>query len=83
MMKTMKRYIALWGCLLAITAAMAQTDTTLNRNVTVEREFQPVVQSAGKITQPPVITETTPPEHPVLSFDDAALISPDFITNDP
>ena len=82
MMKTMKRYIALWGCLLAITAAMAQTDTTLNRNVTVEREFQPVMQSAGKINQKPVITETTLPEHPVVYSDYNALLSPAFNTND-
>lgn len=82
MMKTMKRYIALWGCLLAVMAAMAQTDTTLNRNVTVEREFQPVVQAAGKINQKPAITETTLPEHPVVYSDYNALLSPAFNTND-
>lgn len=82
MMKTMKRYIALWGCLLAVMAAMAQNDTTLNRNVTVEREFQPVVQAAGKINQKPAITETTLPEHPVVYSDYNALLSPSFNTND-
>ena len=82
MMKTMKRYIALWGCLLAIMAAMAQNDTTLNRNVTVEREFRPVVQSAGKINQKPVIIETTLTTHPVAYSDYNALLSPAFNTND-
>ena len=78
----MKRYIALWGCLLAIMAAMAQNDTTLNRNVTVEREFRPVVQSAGKINQKPVIIETTLTTHPVAYSDYNALLSPAFNTND-
>ncbi|MGN1247325.1 MAG: hypothetical protein ACI4UO_01920, partial [Paludibacteraceae bacterium] len=74
----MRRYIAIILCLLAVTAAMAQTDTTLNRNVTVEREFQPVVQAAGKINQKPAITETTLPEHPVVYSDYNALLSPAF-----
>ena len=81
-MKTMKRYIALRGCLLAIMAAKAQNDTTLNRNVTVEREFRPVVQSAGKINQKPVIIETTLTTHPAAYSDYNALLSPAFNTND-
>ena len=78
----MKRYIALLGCLLPFLAAMAQNDTTLNRNVTVEREFRPVVQSAGKINQKPVIIETTLTTHPVAYSDYNALLSPAFNTND-
>ena len=78
----MKRYIALLGCLLPLLAAMAQNDTTLNRNVTVEREFRPVVQSAGKINQKPVIIETTLTTHPVAYSDYNALLSPAFNTND-
>ena len=33
----------------------APSDTTINRSVTVERDFQPVIQSAGKINQRPTI----------------------------
>ena len=33
----------------------APSDTTINRSVTVERDFQPVIQSAGKINQRPSI----------------------------
>ena len=33
----------------------AQSDTTIHRTVTVERDFQPVIQSAGKINQRPAI----------------------------
>lgn len=39
--------------------AVAQTqDTIFNRSVTVERDFQPVIQSAGKISTKPEVMET-------------------------
>ena len=34
---------------------MAQSDSTLSRVVTVERDFQPIIQSAGKINQQPAV----------------------------
>lgn len=34
---------------------MGQSDSTLSRVVTVERDFQPVIQSAGKINQQPAV----------------------------
>lgn len=39
--------------------AFAQSDSTLNRSVTVERDFQPVIQAAGKVSTRPTIVETT------------------------
>lgn len=41
-----------------VTGVVAQ-DSILNRNVTVERDFQPIVQSAGKINQQPAVLEST------------------------
>ena len=37
----------------------AQSDSALNRSVTVERDFQPIIQSAGKIATKPAVVETT------------------------
>ncbi len=47
--------------LLATTAAYAQNDndSTISRNVVVEREFQPIIQSAGKVNLNPLQVETT------------------------
>ena len=36
----------------------AQQDTALNRSVTVERDFQPVIQAAGKVATKPAVVET-------------------------
>lgn len=35
----------------------AQNDSVLNRSVTVERDFQPVIQAAGKVATRPAVTE--------------------------
>ncbi len=43
-------------CLIALTA-MAQNDSVINRSVTVEREYQPVIQNAGKINVQPSLYE--------------------------
>ena len=45
--------------LLVSTASFAQQDSALNRSVTVERDFQPVIQAAGKVSTKPAIVETT------------------------
>lgn len=79
----MKRKYLYTALFLSLTAlAQAQTDTTLNRNVTVEREFQPTVQAAGKINAKPAVTETELPAHTVEYSDYNALLSPAFNTND-
>lgn len=57
----------LWviGALLVSTAAFAQQDSALNRSVTVERDFQPVIQAAGKVSTKPAVVETTIEPTPV------------------
>ncbi len=49
-------------------AAQAQ-DTVLNRSVIVEREFQPVIQSAGKVNTPPETVQTEVPPTEVVYSD--------------
>ena len=46
--------------------SMAQNDTTLKRVVTVERDFQPVIQNAGKINLRPNILSHEMPLTPVV-----------------
>ncbi len=53
-------------CLFAAIYTYAQTDTTINRVVTVERDFQPVIQSAGKIDQRPIILQPDLQLNPVV-----------------
>ncbi|MBR4704271.1 MAG: hypothetical protein IKP02_01550 [Paludibacteraceae bacterium] len=64
MMKTISDYrLAISGlALLFSTMVFAQQDSALNRSVTVERDFQPVIQAAGKVsTKPSVVTTTIEP----------------------
>ena len=51
--------IALSGLALLLSGTLfAQQDSALHRSVTVERDFQPVIQAAGKIATKPAIVET-------------------------
>ena len=65
MMKTniisLRRFIFVFipYSLFFVPAALAQNDSALNRSVTVERDFQPVIQSAGKVSTKPAVVETT------------------------
>lgn len=43
---------------LCTSPAFAQSDSALNRSVTVERDFQPVIQAAGKVATKPAVMET-------------------------
>ncbi len=64
MMKTISDYrLAISGLALLFSAIVfAQQDSALNRSVTVERDFQPVIQAAGKVsTKPSVVTTTIEP----------------------
>lgn len=60
---------------------MVAQDTILNRNVTVERDFQPVISSAGIVSVKPVIVqqEIEPTEVNYSSFSQA--LSPAFNIN--
>lgn len=50
---------ALGALVFLVPAAQAQQDSALNRSVTVERDFQPVIQAAGKVSTKPAVVETT------------------------
>lgn len=54
--------------------ALAQDD--LNRSVTVERDFQPVIQAAGKISTHPAVVETTIEPAPIEYSDYTADVTP-------
>lgn len=60
-MKIKHRYILLALALYAVcNGVQAQTDSTsIDRTVTVEREYRPVIQSAGKLSVKPSIYEPT------------------------
>ena len=77
----MKRIMLIVNCTLLIVHCAFSQDTTLTRNVTVEREFQPIVQSAGKINVRPKVRETTLPAAEVAYSDYNATLSPAFNTN--
>ena len=70
------RYIGISMFLLASTAAFAQSDSALNRSVTVERDFQPVIQAAGKVSTHPAVMETTIDPAPVEYSDFTADVNP-------
>ena len=45
------------AALLLLPLTIAAQDTILNRNVTVERDFQPIISSAGIVNVKPVIVQ--------------------------
>lgn len=69
------------ACALSIISASAQ-DTVLNRNVTVEREFQPVIQSAGKVDQKPTTLEVEIEPAQVSYSEYSSVLTPDFNLSD-
>ena len=71
------RLLAVSGWLLAVSlSATAQNDSTLNRSVTVERDFQPVIQDAGKVATKPAVVETTIEPAPVEYSEYTADVTP-------
>lgn len=74
----MKRIISISSLLFLGITAIAQnaTDTTFNRSVTVERDFQPVIQAAGKVSTRPAVVETTIEATPVEYSDYTADVTP-------
>lgn len=73
---SMYRYLGISMFVMASIAGFAQNDSVLNRSVTVERDFQPVIQAAGKITTRPAVVETTIDPTPVEYSDYTAPVSP-------
>jgi hypothetical protein len=62
----MMKRLMIFVCLLTAISISAQNDTTISRVVTVERDFQPVIQSAGKINQQPTILQEELQLNPVV-----------------
>ena len=61
--------------------AAAQSDSALNRSVTVERDFQPVIQAAGKVSTRPAIVETKIEPVEVQYSDFSAEVQPGITFN--
>lgn len=78
----MKRhqFIFLITLLLLPVAAVAQ-DTVLNRNVTVERDFQPIISSAGIVTVKPVVVQQDIEQAELTYSDYSQPLSPAFNIN--
>lgn len=74
-------HIMALAALLLMPMAMKAQDTTLNRNVTVERDFQPIIHSAGIVSVKPTIVqqEMAPVEVTYSSFSQS--LSPAFNIN--
>ncbi len=64
------------GSICLIPSAWAQSDSALNRSVTVERDFQPVIQAAGKIATKPTVVETEIESAPIEYSDFTAEVTP-------
>lgn len=70
------RYLVLLIVALTSTAAFGQSDSALNRSVTVERDFQPVIQAAGKVSTKPAVVETTIEPAPIEYSEYTAEVYP-------
>ena len=74
--------IALSGLALLLSGTLfAQQDSALHRSVTVERDFQPVIQAAGKIATKPAIVETKIEPSQVHYSDFTAEVTPQATFN--
>lgn len=71
----MKKYVIIIALFVSATLS-AQSDSVLNRSVTVERDFQPIIQAAGKVATKPAVMETTIEPTPVEYSDYTADVMP-------
>lgn len=67
-------------CLMQVALSCYAQDTVLNRSVTVEREFQPIIQSAGKLKTSPTVLETSFEPAKVDYSDYTEVFAPSFNT---
>ena len=75
--RTSLRYCVLATIVELSAPALAQDDEeALNRSVTVERDFQPVIQAAGKVSTKPAVVETTIEPASVEYSDFTAEVTP-------
>ena len=75
-MKRNKLFFGIPALLAFSLTAFAQSEDELNRSVTVERDFQPVIQAAGKISVRPAVIETTIEPAPIEYSDYTADVIP-------
>ncbi len=68
-------------CLVALSAVAQNDSTTINRTVMVEREFQPVIQNAGKIHVTPQVQTVEMPATEVVYSEYSNPLKTDFNTN--
>ena len=74
--------ITLSGLALLLSGTLfAQQDSALHRSVTVERDFQPVIQAAGKIATKPAVVETKIESSQVHYSDFTAEVTPQATFN--
>ncbi len=76
---TILRITLIYGLLSIILCplqAQNENDSALNRSVTVERDFQPVIQAAGKIATKPAVVETKMEPAPIEYSDYQAEVQP-------
>ena len=78
---TSLRYYVIPIALFLSLGALAQNDSVLNRSVTVERDFQPVIQAAGKIATKPSVVETKIDPAPVEYSEFTAEVTPEASFN--
>ena len=78
---TVYRYIGISMMMLTALCVNAQQDSALNRSVTVERDFQPVIQAAGKVATKPAVVETTIEPAPVEYSTYTVQVSPEAAIN--
>ena len=64
----------------SFSSAVFAQDTILNRSVTVEREFHPIIQSAGKLTTTPAALEPSYEPAQVTYSDYTEVLAPSFNT---
>ena len=64
------------GTALLMSASLMAQNDTLNRSVTVERDFQPVIQAAGKVATKPAVVETTIEPAPIEYSEFTAEVTP-------
>ena len=75
-------FLGLLGLLVClVTPAFAQSDSALNRSVTVERDFQPIIQAAGKVSTKPAVVTTTIEPAPVEYSDFTAEVQTEASIN--
>ncbi len=87
----MQRHTIILATLLLSFGAFAQDDnievkqgkdSTINQNVTLERDFQPVIQDAGKIFSLPTIKEPEQKKNKTVKYTDfSKLLSTDYNVN--